>query len=279
VAETARWDAGAAAEGTDAGWDSRAARGADASWEAGAARGADEGWDAGSRWDARPSWDTTADQDSTATSGNHHARPREDAVGAFPEAPYPAATAEALRRDPFSSSWLDDSQPIPPVPDTDADRTATDDAELAAQEWRDFWTPAKVTAAPADTQEPSAPPSADEPAEAETSWSAFTPPSSKITAEPVRRAAPDPAPRAEPAVAAGAPTVELPQALVPAQSAAAGSAATARAQAPTRPTVPEPASASATPGESRPDRYYPLRLLAVIVVAALIGSVLVMILR
>jgi hypothetical protein len=275
VAETARWDAGAARNG-DAGRDAGGQWKETASpeaWSGEARPDAEPQRGPGSRWDARPSWDTTADQDSTATSGNHHAWPREDAAGAFPEAPDTAATAEALRRDPFSSSWLDDSQPIPPVPDTDTGRTATDDAELAAQQWRDFWTPVKATAAPADIQQPSAPPPTDEPAAAETSWSAFTPPSSKITAEPVRRAAPDP----EPAVAADAPTVELRQAPVPAQPAAAGSAATARAQAPTRPAVPEPTSVP--PGESRPDRYYPVRLLAVIVVAALIGSVLVMILR
>ena len=43
------------------------------------------------------------------------------------------------------------------------------------------------------------------------------------------------------------------------------------------PAVPPPTPAP--PGESRPDRYYPLRLLAVIVVAALIGSILVLLLR
>jgi hypothetical protein len=297
VAETARWDGDTAAGSTDAVWDGAAARGTDAGWDGTGARNGDSvpeagdqrsavassdaepRWDAGSRWDARPSWDTTAHQGSTPTNGNHHAGPREDAAdGAFTETPNAAATADALRRDPFSSSWLDDSQPIPAVPDTKTGRAGTEDAEQEPPGWTGFWTPVKAAAAPADVQGPSAPPPADEPAGAETSWSVFTPSSSKITAEPVRRTDPDPAPRAEPAVARGAandPTVELPP--PPAPPAPTGSAAPARPQSPARPAIPQPAPAP--PSESRPDRYYPLRLLAVIVVAALIGSVLVMILR
>lgn len=48
-------------------------------------------------------------------------------------------------------------------------------------------------------------------------------------------------------------------------------------QMPTGPAVPPPAPAP--PSESRQDRLYPLRLLVVIVVAALIGSILVMLIR
>jgi hypothetical protein len=251
-----------------------------------ASQDAEPRWDGGSRWDARPSWDAAADQGSAATNGSHDTwLPEDAAADALTETPDAAATAEALRRDPFSSSWLDDSQPIPPVSDADAGRATADDAEQAPPEWRDFWTP-KAAAAPADVQQPTAPPPTDEPAEAETSWSAFTPRSSKITAEPVHRAAPDLAPRAEPAGTLGAatgPTVELPQPPVPAQPVAASAAAPVRSQASAGPAVTQQApvtqQAAGLPSESRPDRYYPLRLLAVIVVAALIGSVLVMILR
>jgi hypothetical protein len=280
VAESTHGD-GAGARNGDAGRDVGGQWSGEASpqaWSGEASPDAEPRWDAGSRWDARPSWDTTAQQGGTATNGNHHVWLREDvADGTFADTPDVAATAEALRRDPFSSSWLDDSQPIPPVSDTDVGRAATEDPEQAEPGWIGFWTPAKAAAAPAEVQRPDAPPSAEEPAEAETAWSAFTPSSSKITAEQVRRADPDPAPRAEPAVAANGPTIELPQIPAPAQPAAASSATAARSQASARPAVPQPAPAP--PSESRPDRYYPLRLLAVIVVAALIGSVLVMILR
>jgi hypothetical protein len=101
------------------------------------------------------------------------------------------------------------------------------------------------------------PPPAEEPATAETSWSAFTPALPKVTADPDHRRAPDVPQRAEPVVARAA--------------------APARSQAPAEPAVPQPRPAA--PSESRSDRYYPLRLLAVIVVAALIGSVLVLLLR
>jgi hypothetical protein len=213
------------------------------------------------------SWDTASDRGSTAANGNSQGwRPGDRPAGAAATpAPDPDVAADALRRDPFSSSWLDDSQPIPPVPDTGlgqrdragGDRTSPEDAGQAPPGWRDFWIPAKATAAPTDVEQPSAPPSpTEEPATAGTSWSAFAP-SPKGTGEPARPQAPDPPRRAEPI--------------------AAQVAAHAPSQTPAEPAVPPPSPAP--PGEPRPDRYYPLRLLAVIVVAALIGSVLVLLLR
>ncbi len=120
---------------------------------------------------------------------------------------------------------------------------------------------AQAAAAPADVQRPSVPPPAEEPTTTGTSWSVFTPSSPKVTGEPARRQAPDSPQRAEPA--------------------ATQVAAPAPSQTPAETAVPPPSPAP--PGESgpdsRPDRYYPLRLLAVIVVAALIGSILVLVLR
>jgi hypothetical protein len=213
------------------------------------------------------SWDAASDRGSTAANGNHQAWRQGDrpADAAPTDTPDPGVAAEALRRDPFSSSWLDDSRPIPPVPDTElgrqdragGDRTSPEDAGQAPPGWRDFWTPAPAAAAPADVQQPSVPPPAEEPATAGTSWSAFSPSSPKVTGEPAHRQASDSPQRAEPVVA---------QVAAPAPS-----------QTPAEPAVPPPSPAP--PGESRPDRYYPLRLLAVIVVAALIGSVLVLLLR
>jgi hypothetical protein len=211
------------------------------------------------------SWDAASDPGSTAANGNHQAWRQDDrpSGAAVTGTPDPGTAAGALREDPFSSSWLQDNQPLPPGPDTDlgqdragADRTSPEDAGQAPPGWRDFWTPAQATAAPADVQQPSAP-AAEEPTGAGTSWSAFTPSSQKGPAEPAHRRAPDSPPRGEPTVA---------QVAAPASS-----------QTPAEPAVPPPSPAS--PRESRPDRYYPLRLLAVIVVAALIGSVLVLLLR
>jgi hypothetical protein len=248
------------------------------------------GWDGGARRDAGTSWDIAADQGSTA-NGNHHVWPRSDTPAGTAGAATgdPAATADALRRDPFSSSWLDDSQPIPPVPDTEdrwQDRPGTDgpspeDEGQPAPTWRDFWTPVKAAAAPADVQRPDTP--ADEPTLAGTSWSAFTPSSPKVTGDPDPGAVPDVPRRAEPAAAVQGVGLspadrrpELAQTGIPALAADASSAAPARSQAPGAPAVPQPASA---PQSGPRDRFYPLRLLAVIVVAALIGSVLVLLLR
>jgi hypothetical protein len=217
------------------------------------------------------SWAAASDQGSTAANGNYQARRQGDALSgaAVTGTPDHGAAADALRQDPFSSSWLHDSQPIPLVPDTElgrqdragGDRTSPEDAGQAPPGWRDFWTPAKATAAPGDVQRPSVPPPAEEPTTVETSWSAFAPSSPEVTGEPARRQATDSPQRAEPA--------------------AAQVAAPASSQTPAEPAVPQPSPAP--PGESgpdsRPDRYYPLRLLAVIVVAALIGSILVLVLR
>jgi len=212
------------------------------------------------------SWVAASDQGTTAANGNHQAWRQGDAPSgaAVTDTPDPAATADALRRDPFSSSWLHDSQPIPAVPDTELgrqdragnDRTSPEAAGHAPPSWRDFWTPAQAAAASADVQRPSVPP-AEEPTTAGPSWSAFTPSLPKVTADQDHRQAPDFPQRAEPMAA---------QPATPAPS-----------QTPAEPAVPQPSPAP--PGESRPDRYYPLRLLAVIVVAALIGSVLVLLLR
>ena len=227
---------------------------------------------------------------TAAANGNHHHPWRQaDAPpdAAITETADPAEAADALRRDPFSSTWLHDSQPIPPVRDAEpgrqeragGDRTSPQGTGQPPPGRTSYWTPANAAAAPADLQRPSPPPPAAEPP-AGTSWSAFTPSSPKVTADPVHRPVSDLPPRAEPAAGQGGGLAgadpELPRPAVPAHAAGVGSAATAPSQT-AEPAVPQPRPAPA--GESRPDRYYPLRLLAVIVVAALIGSVLVLLLR
>jgi len=269
--EAARWDAGTRADtATAAGDDTRnnsRRSGADASWDVAATPNGDAAQKGDASWNAVSDQSSTAAQGSTAANGNRQLWRQDDAPtgAAATDTPDPAAAADALRRDPFSSSWLHDSQPIPPVPDTElrrqdrtgGDRPSPEGAGQAPPSWRDFWTPAAATAAPADVQRPSVPPPAEEPTMAGTAWSAFTPSLPKITADPAQRQAADSPQRAEPM--------------------AAQAAAPAPPQTPAEPAARR--SAPAPSGESRPDRYYPLRLLAVIVVAALIGSVLVLLLR
>jgi hypothetical protein len=274
--EVAGWDRGARA---DTGWGEGAGSGkfrsaADASRDAAAGRG------------------SAAGQGTAAANGNHqHPRRQDDAPfgPAVPEMEDPAAAAEALRQDPFSATWLHDSKPIPRVRDTEPGRQERAGGDRASPEgtgrpppgFAGFWTPVKAAAAPADVQPPSLQPPAAEPSAAGTLWSAFTPSSPKVTADPGYGPVPDLPPRAEPAAGQGAvglagPDPGRPRPVVPARPGGVSSAAAAPSRTP-EPAVPQPTPAP--PGESRPDRYYPLRLLTVIVVAALIGSVLVLLLR
>jgi hypothetical protein len=300
----------------------RADQGAPAGAGTGAAAGRGDVVRRGAEAGSAAGWDASTGRGEGTGNGSHPAWPRSEASpgAAVSEAPTDAATAGALRRDPFSTSWLEDSQPIPPVPDSGVGRQGRggadhdqpqQDAGQAPQAWTDFWTPVKAAAAPADVQRPAAPtdarprpaaprpsdvqprpaapppdvqprpaapppdvqprpaapPPAHEPTAAATSWSAFTPSLPKVGADPARGAAADQPKLAGPGLA---------QAGTPAVPADASSAVPARSEPPAESAASRPPAAPRT--ESR-DRYYPLRLLAVIVVAALIGSVLVLLLR
>jgi hypothetical protein len=239
-------------------------------------------------------WDATAVPSSASdiSNGNHHAGTQ--SAGLFDaqvtRTPDQAESPAAIQHDPFSPSWLQDSELTSPLPQ---------DARLASQEpvsservWRpadvggtryepadggpgpqwdkdgpassaptDFWTPAAAATAPADVQGPGPALSpADEHPVPPPSW----PPPAETPASP----APGPAERAVP---------ELPRRSVPDPRQGAAPAAAAAPQAPA--TSEAPQATSAPPSGSRSDRLFPLRLLVVIVVAALIGSVLVMLLR
>ncbi len=239
-------------------------------------------------WDATPVPSGAPD----SSNGNHHGGPQ--SAGQFDDrvtrTPDQAESPPAIRHDPFSTSWLQDSELTTPPPQ---------DARLASQEpvsseraWRpadvggtryepadggpgpqrdedrpaspaptDFWTPAAAATAPADAQRPGPALSpADEQPVPPPSW----PPPAEIPASP----APGPAQRAVP---------EFPRRSVPDPRQGAAPAAAAAPQAAAKSETPQPTSAS--PSGSRSDRLFPLRLLVVIVVAALIGSVLVMLLR
>jgi hypothetical protein len=119
---------------------------------------------------------------------------------------------------------------------------------LAARESTDFWGQ-PLPQAPADLRMPAATPRAEEPAVTRASWTAAdtTPPA----AEPAHRTA------AVPAQPASAQPVN-------AQPVNAGTSQT---------------QAAAHERGHRQDRYFPARLLAVIVIAALIGSALVLLLK
>jgi hypothetical protein len=218
--------------------------------DSGASRGSGAGWGANS------SWDTPADPGITSANGNHSAKhaSRGPFDAAFTVLPDPAERAEPAQDEDFS--WLNNSQPEP--------RPAEPADGLTAAERTDFWakpvTPASTPApastsasAPADLPRAAPAPQAEAPGITRASWTAPADSATSSAAEPARRAATDAAPQA---------ARESVTAAQPLNSA--GSAARA---------------ATGEREHRRPDRFFPVRLLAVIVIAALIGSVLVLLLK
>ena len=253
--------------------------------------------DGGASWGASASWDTPADPGITSANGNHPAKhaSRGPFDAAFTVSPDPAERTEPAQDQGFS--WLDagqpESRPAEPAdrgyawPErADASPAAQPEAESAPepvgteriprhqadgltspertdfwarpapQERTDFW--AKPSAspsapgsvpAPADLQPPVPTPRAEEPAITPASWPASADTTTTSAAEPAQRAAAD--------VARGAAATAQPL-------SSAGSAVQ---------------TTGSQRDDRRKDRFFPVRLLAVIVIAALIGSALVLLLR
>jgi len=265
--------------------------------------------DSGASLGASSGWDTPADPSITSANGNHSAKhaSRGPFDAAFTVLPDPAERTEPAPDQDFS--WLDDSQPearpaepahrgyasleqadtplaaqpeAEPAPEPavteripryQADGLASPErtdfwAKPTPQERTDFWakpTPPERTdfwaksaasaSASADLQRPAPTPRAEEPAIAPASWPSTVDTATTSAAEPAQRAATNAAPGA----AAAAQPLSSAQPLSPAGSAAQ-------------------ATGSQRDGR-RKDRYFPVRLLAVIVIAALIGSALVLLLK
>ena len=268
----------------------------------------------GTSWSSTPSWDATADPAITSANGNHPAehgsRGPFDAV--FTDTPDSAERTEPAQAEDFS--WLQKNAPESQSPPSwsgrnrrprtvsgrqrlrmvRADRQRTDgaaadsgytrperaDAGLAAQpeassappeaavterisrhqadrltapERTDFWSK-PATSASADLQLPTATARAEETAITRASWPASADTTTTSPAEPAHRTAADAAPPTA-IGAAGAASGAL---------SSAGSAAQATAS---------------QRDERRQDRLFPVRLLVVIIIAALIGSALVLLLK
>lgn len=264
-------------------------------WGDTAQRDSRRGSGGGAQPEVGGSWDPSAGHGvpSADANGHHHAGPRSTGPfdGAVAPAPDHAGNPQDIRHDPFSAAWLQDSELTSPppaprntwfAPQEDADREQTwrraeggvtrppadggpaprqEEGGPASPAPTDFWTSSAAATTPADVQRPTpAPPTAEQQPVPPSSW----PPPPEVSSTPVpsvpHRAAPEPTRRAAPDLRQGAASP------VPAQS-----------QTPTGSAVPRPAPAP--PSESRRDRLFPLRLLVVIVAAALIGSILVMVLK
>ncbi len=334
--------AGAASAGT--GWDTDTSADAVGGWgtDAGFQRNAGGGtsWP-GFQPDPSPNWDgaaadvpaassgwgsTGADLGGAPANGNHHVSEPADGLSetAVIETP-DEARAEAIRRDPFSTAWLQDSELTSP-PDLEPGWQDQAGAEPVPDDWfaprettdpEQAWASAgtQPSAAVADTWFTPREQAGDElsPAEhdaasladsetlvtgfwtpstaaqsAAAAQSSAAPGSTSAAAEAVTAAGPAVASAAGPAVASAAgPAVASAAGPVTAAGPASGSSSAAEVR---RADLPQaegltmaqhavPPGPVVPPSAPRADRFYPVRLLVVIVVAALIGSILVLLLR
>ena len=264
------------------------------------------GPEAGSGWDSHPGWDAAADQTITMANGNHSVNhqgrgPFDAAVVEMPDSAERTKQNDQVR-------WRPDGTPASRAADSEfswsgqpgTGQVGPDQAEIgsagtgqaaappgvdalsaepAVGEWApppqedvstppertDFWatsgTAASGTAASADLKSPAAPLDWIEepkpaPALTETAANSAAPATSELTQRVATAAAPS-------AVSATAP----PQ--VPAEPARSASAAGFGIAQPTSP----------KPADHGKDRFFPARLLVIIVIAALIGSALVLLLN
>jgi len=130
---------------------------------------------------------------------------------------------------------------------------------LATREETDFWGQ-PLPQAPADLRIPAATPRAEEPAVTRTSWTAAAD-TTRPVAEPAHRTATVPAHPASAQQVSTGPVSTGPSSTGPLSTGVSQTQAAARQR------------------DHRHDRYFPARLLAVIVIAALIGSALVLLLK
>jgi hypothetical protein len=288
--ETTRWGADAqpgtgwdapAQPGTGTSWDGAAQPGTGTSWDGAAQPGTGTSWD-GFQQDTGPRWDgAVTDRDGASANGNHPVTAADDGSADTTIMPVAdTARADALRRDPFSSDWLEDREPAS-RPDPESRSTEQAEAQASSTATDSWFTP-RETADPEPTRSPA---TAEASAAATDTW--FTPreraEGGSASPQPteVQRPGPPPAqehaiPRASWPAAAEAPASDTaaPDRTMPAQaktSAAVPPRTIAGPAVPPGPVVP--------PSKSRSDRLYPVRLLVVIVVAALLGSILVLLLR
>ena len=256
---------------------------------------------AGSGWDSSASWDVAADQAFTMANGNHSANHQDRGPFDAAVAEVPDSAERTEQNDQFH--WLPDGTPASWAADSEfswSDQPGTEQvgpdqadigsagsgqatappevgalsAEPAVGEWEppqqddvpqppertDFWV-TSVTTASANLQSPAAPLDwIEEPKPAPALTETAATPAAPRTSELTQRLATDAVPSAVSVAAPAQVSAE------PARSASAAGFGAAQ------PTSPKPA-------DHGKDRFFPARLLVIIVIAALIGSALVLLLK
>ncbi len=228
-------------------------------------------------WGTNPSWDVTPDRSVTSANGNHSAShgtrgPFDAALTSIPDAAEPAGPSPAEE-----FSWLQTSQPETRPADSELTWPERPAAGVTPQERTDFWAK-PAPAAQADLRMPPAAPRAEEPAIGRASWPAPADTTQAPAPAPAAFAAASPATSPAPAAFAAASPAPAPAAAAAAAAAAEPAHRSATTAATTQPLTSRSAARAAADGR-RQDRFFPARLLVVIVIAALIGSALVLLLK
>jgi hypothetical protein len=251
------------------------------------------GWSAGTTWDGAQRdggarWDgTAADLSGAKPNGNHHvSQPGDGSPDLAVNEPPDVARADAIRRDPFSTAWLQDGDRRSPA-DPESRWPGQAEAGPQAADEDSWFTPREKADGERTGPTVDAQPS---PAVADNWFSPRERADSAVAPPPPRPAEPDVAPPQEhtgPAATRTGGFWTPPADVAPASDRPGPGDRTtpirtqAAAAVPSR-TIAGPAvppGPVAPQGKSRPRRRYPMRLLVIIVVAALIGSVLVLLLR
>jgi hypothetical protein len=266
----------------------------------------------GVSWGASTGWDATPEPHVTSANGNHAAA--QAARGPF-DAAFPSTPDTAADSQPDDFSWLKENPPqsapgenepsswsapagnesaswsaradsglaarpetgsAAPEPDVTERLPRYQSESLAAPERTDFWAKtASAPSAPADLRPPSVP-RAEEPAVTRASWASAAETPAAPAMESAQRI---PAP-AETATGSGTTLPLSKKAL--GQKASSPQSASPQSASP-QSASPQSASPQVPAGQpahaGRPDRYFPVRLLVVIIIAALIGSALVLLLK
>jgi hypothetical protein len=187
----------------------------------------------------------------------------------------PAETGSVTESADTDPTWPErPGAELAPEPDI-TERLPRHQTDVTSEERTDFWSK-PASEATADLRRPTAPPRLEEPAVTRASWAAPADAVSSPAAEPVHRsvAAASAPPSGASARSLAAPAQSL---NVPGQSLGASAQPVSAS--------PQPVNASgvtervAEADNRRPDRFFPVRLLVVIVIAALIGSALVLLLK
>ena len=234
----------------------------DSVWDSGSGRASGSGWENEARWDTASSWNSVGGQGTAPVNGNHHAP--------YASSVFDVPVTGAFDTDVRSPVTMDDTAPMQWSLESELAPSVTEDSQ---GDWRHEDSGYTVQ----EDAEPAPEPMRD------TESAVLTGPAVAAGSTGIARAASVDGAIGVAGVAGVAvtgavgPAVVAGPAAVAEPAGVAGASGVALAQAATRPVRAQvPVVVREEPAR---DRFFPLRLIAVMVVAAIIGSVLVLLIR